>query len=165
MGLAIETNDDDRMRISQRMTIKELKKELNKRNVTFLSKAKKATLIDLLLLSSSAAASLSVTSTKKSSELVIDDEKDMIVAAAKKTITTKMMNKKREGLCNTDRQQGSKRIKSSTNHQAKVLTPRHAMMHTRCAGLSKTFFDSITQRARNRNETLQINNKRKSTNK
>merc|ERR1712238_497164 len=49
---AIETNDDDRMRISQRMTIKELKKELNKRNVTFLSKAKKATLIYLLLLSS-----------------------------------------------------------------------------------------------------------------
>jgi len=120
---AIDTNDeDDRMRIAQRYTVKELKQELKNRNVTFLSKAKKATLIDLLILSSSAAAaaaaaaaSLAVPSTtKKSSELVIDDEKErsnVVATAAEKPITTKRMKKKREGLCHPDHQQGSKRSK------------------------------------------------------
>merc|ERR1712238_177431 len=86
---AIDTKDeDDRMRRAQRYTVKELKQELKNRNVTFLSKAKKATLIDLLILSSSAAAA---------------------AAAAEKPITTKRMKKKREGLCHPDHQQGSKR--------------------------------------------------------
>jgi len=119
---AIDTKDeDDRMRRAQRYTVKELKQELKNRNVTFLSKAKKATLIDLLILSSSAAAaaaaaaSLAVPSTtKKSSELVIDDEKErsnVVATAAEKPITTKRMEKKREGLCHPDHQQGSKRSK------------------------------------------------------
>merc|ERR1711865_1110100 len=54
----IETNDDDerRRRIAQRMTVPELKTELTTRKVPFLSKAKKATLVDLLLVSSSSAS-------------------------------------------------------------------------------------------------------------
>merc|ERR1711865_390043 len=56
MSSTIETKDDEKRRrsIAQRMTIPELKTELTTRKVPFLSKAKKATLIDLLLLSSSA---------------------------------------------------------------------------------------------------------------
>merc|ERR1719491_2645711 len=135
---AIDTNDDedDRMRRAQRRrTVKELKQELQNRNVTFLSKAKKATLIDLLILSSSAAAaaaaSLAVPSTtKKSSELVIDDEKErsVVATAAKKLITTKRMKKKREGLCrHPDFQQGSKRSKmeSEQREQDKKLDTHH----------------------------------------
>merc|ERR1712238_223501 len=58
MSSTIETKDDEKRRrsIAQRMTIPELKTELTTRKVNFLSKAKKATLIDLLLLASSAAS-------------------------------------------------------------------------------------------------------------
>merc|ERR1711865_448479 len=98
----IETNDDEdrRRRIAQRMTVPELKTELTTRKVPFLSKAKKATLIDLLLLSSSAAS----------------EKKDVMVAATtavKKPTTTKKEKETRGGgRRNTDRQQRrSKRIK------------------------------------------------------
>merc|ERR1711865_1355944 len=98
----IETNDDDerRRRIAQRMTIPELKTELTTRKVPFLSKAKKATLIDLLLLSSSA----------------ISEKEDVMVAATtavkKPTTIKKEKTTRGGGRHNTDRQQRrSKRIK------------------------------------------------------
>merc|ERR1719491_188985 len=89
----------------------------------------------------------------------------VLICVKEKVFAIEIVSKGRNELKWNKKRRERKGNKSSTNHQAKVLTPRHAMMHTRCAGLSKTFFDSITQRARNRNETLQINNKRKSTNK
>ena len=98
----IETKDDEERRrsIAQQMTVPELKSELTFRKVPFLSKAKKATLIDLLLLSSSA----------------ISEKEDVILAAAtavKKPTTTKKEKETRGGgRRSTDRQQRrSKRIK------------------------------------------------------
>jgi len=98
----IETNDEEerRRRIAQRMTVPELKTELTTRKVPFLSKAKKATLIDLLLLSSSA----------------ISEKEDVMVAATtavkKPTTIKKEKTTRGGGRHNTDRQQRrSKRIK------------------------------------------------------
>merc|ERR1711865_1207695 len=87
----IKTKDEEERRrsIAQRMTVPELKTELTTRKVNFLSKAKKATLIDLLLLASSAAsekegailAAMLLLRSSSSFVLIVDDVSDFSLLA------------------------------------------------------------------------------------